>query len=67
MRDLHELQLWFSNIGEVEREISMRTESGFYYSFYKHLVKASSFSEALNALRDDERYRIPIFLDDGIP
>ncbi|KAI1721806.1 q-cell neuroblast polarization domain-containing protein [Ditylenchus destructor] len=32
---LHESQLWFSSIREVEREISMRTESGLYYSYFK--------------------------------
>jgi len=28
---------------DVEREISFRTESGLYYSYYKQLVTARSF------------------------
>lgn len=40
---LHENQMWFTNIQEVEREISFRTESGLYYSYYKQLVNEKSF------------------------
>jgi len=36
---LHEAWLWFSEIGPLEREISLRTESGLYYSFYKQMVE----------------------------
>lgn len=36
----HENQMWFSNIKEVEREISFRTESGLYYSYYKQTIQA---------------------------
>ena len=34
----HENEMWFSNIKEVEREISFRTESGLYYSYFKQAV-----------------------------
>ena len=30
---------------EVEREISFRTESGLYYSYYKQLVNAPSLGQ----------------------
>ncbi|XP_022081920.1 probable C-mannosyltransferase DPY19L3 isoform X2 [Acanthaster planci] len=50
---LHENRLWFSNIKEVEREISFRTEAGFYYSFYKQIVFAPSIVEGLYALTHD--------------
>lgn len=43
MHDLHENTLWFSNIREIEKEISFRTESGLYYSYYKSLVSSNSF------------------------
>ena len=33
-----------SILQEVEREISFRTESGLYYSYYKQMVKAKSIS-----------------------
>ncbi|VDP05697.1 unnamed protein product [Soboliphyme baturini] len=39
---LHENLLWFTNIQQVEREISLRTECGLYYSYYKQLVNAPS-------------------------
>ncbi|XP_038077651.1 probable C-mannosyltransferase DPY19L3 isoform X2 [Patiria miniata] len=53
INNLHENRLWFSNIKEVEREISFRTEAGFYYSFYKQLVFAPSITEGLHGLTHD--------------
>lgn len=50
---LHENDLWFSNIKEVEREISFRTECGLYYSYYKQLLQAPSISEGLSELIHD--------------
>ncbi|XP_072036179.1 protein C-mannosyl-transferase DPY19L3-like isoform X2 [Amphiura filiformis] len=50
---LHENRLWFSNIMEVEREISFRTESGLYYSYYKQLLEAPSISQGLVDLTQD--------------
>uniref|UniRef100_H2MKY5 Dpy-19 like C-mannosyltransferase 3 n=1 Tax=Oryzias latipes TaxID=8090 RepID=H2MKY5_ORYLA len=44
---LHENDLWFSNIKEVEREISFRTECGLYYSYYKQMLQAPSIQEGL--------------------
>ncbi|KAG8537484.1 hypothetical protein GDO81_024465, partial [Engystomops pustulosus] len=42
---LHENDLWFSSIKEVEREISFRTECGLYYSYYKQLLHAPSITQ----------------------
>ncbi|XP_077569978.1 protein C-mannosyl-transferase DPY19L3 [Stigmatopora nigra] len=50
---LHENDLWFSNIKEVEREISFRTECGLYYSYYKQMLKAPSILEGLSELIHD--------------
>uniref|UniRef100_A0A8C6SU61 Dpy-19 like C-mannosyltransferase 3 n=1 Tax=Neogobius melanostomus TaxID=47308 RepID=A0A8C6SU61_9GOBI len=50
---LHENDLWFSNIKEVEREISFRTECGLYYSYYKQMLQAPSISEGLFELIHD--------------
>ncbi|XP_053472501.1 probable C-mannosyltransferase DPY19L3 isoform X3 [Ictalurus furcatus] len=50
---LHENDLWFSNIKEVEREISFRTECGLYYSYYKQMLSASSIQEGLSELIND--------------
>ncbi|MGH0142860.1 UNVERIFIED_CONTAM: hypothetical protein FKN15_000439 [Acipenser sinensis] len=47
---LHENDLWFSNIKEVEQEISFRTECGLYYSYYKQMLQASSVQEARHQL-----------------
>ncbi|XP_037553558.1 probable C-mannosyltransferase DPY19L3 [Nematolebias whitei] len=50
---LHENDLWFSNIKEVEREISFRTECGLYYSYYKQMLNAPSIYEGLSELIHD--------------
>ncbi|KAJ0056346.1 hypothetical protein NL108_006454, partial [Boleophthalmus pectinirostris] len=50
---LHENDLWFSNIKEVEREISFRTECGLYYSYYKQMLQAPSISGGLSELIHD--------------
>uniref|UniRef100_A0A7N8XRJ5 Zinc finger protein 507 n=1 Tax=Mastacembelus armatus TaxID=205130 RepID=A0A7N8XRJ5_9TELE len=50
---LHENDLWFSNIKEVEREISFRTECGLYYSYYKQMLQAPSVQEGLSDLIHD--------------
>ncbi|MCJ8747321.1 hypothetical protein PDJAM_G00152110 [Pangasius djambal] len=52
---LHENDLWFSNIKEVEREISFRTECGLYYSYYKQMLSASSIQEGLSELINDNK------------
>ncbi|XP_071134170.1 protein C-mannosyl-transferase DPY19L3-like isoform X1 [Mytilus edulis] len=53
MKIIHETQTWFSNIKEVEREISFRTESGLYYSYYKTMVLAPSITDGLHQLTHD--------------
>uniref|UniRef100_A0A8C8DI92 Dpy-19 like C-mannosyltransferase 3 n=1 Tax=Oryzias sinensis TaxID=183150 RepID=A0A8C8DI92_9TELE len=50
---LHENDLWFSNIKELEREISFRTECGLYYSYYKQMLQAPSIQEGLLELIHD--------------
>ncbi|XP_056317980.1 probable C-mannosyltransferase DPY19L3 isoform X2 [Danio aesculapii] len=50
---LHENDLWFSNIKEVEREISFRTECGLYYSYYKQMLKAPTIQQGLYELTHD--------------
>lgn len=53
MSTIHENWMWFSNIKEVEREISFRTESGLYYSYYKQMVNAPSITQGLYELTHD--------------
>ncbi|XP_058011329.1 probable C-mannosyltransferase DPY19L3 isoform X2 [Ahaetulla prasina] len=52
---LHENDLWFSNIKEVEREISFRTECGLYYSYYKQMLAAPSIQQGLHSLIYDNK------------
>ncbi|XP_074957566.1 protein C-mannosyl-transferase DPY19L3 isoform X2 [Phalacrocorax aristotelis] len=52
---LHENDLWFSNIKEVEREISFRTECGLYYSYYKEMIQAASIQQGLHGLVYDNK------------
>ncbi|TNN58380.1 putative C-mannosyltransferase DPY19L3 [Liparis tanakae] len=46
---IHENLLWFSQLTEVEREISFRTECGLYYSYYKQMLQAPSIQEGRQA------------------
>ncbi|XP_035810031.1 probable C-mannosyltransferase DPY19L3 isoform X2 [Amphiprion ocellaris] len=50
---IHENLLWFSQLKEVEREISFRTECGLYYSYYKQMLQAPSVQEGLSELIHD--------------
>ncbi|MFH4984092.1 hypothetical protein AB6A40_010801 [Gnathostoma spinigerum] len=43
----------FSHLADFEREMSYRTEMGFYYSFYKTMINASSFVDGLYLLTHD--------------
>ncbi|ESO87300.1 hypothetical protein LOTGIDRAFT_107140 [Lottia gigantea] len=59
MRTLHENTLWFTNIKEVEREISFRTESGLFYSYYKQLIQSKSISQGVQSLVRDNHTEYP--------
>lgn len=52
---LHENDLWFSNIKEVEREISFRTECGLYYSYYKQMLQAPTLLQGFHGLIYDNK------------
>ena len=55
LAQLHENDMWFSEITEVEREISFRTEQGLYYSYFKQLIKADSFLVGVSQLASDNK------------
>ncbi|XP_069757847.1 protein C-mannosyl-transferase DPY19L3 isoform X2 [Narcine bancroftii] len=52
---LHENDLWFSAIQEVEQEISFRTECGLYYSYYKQMLQAPTINQGLKELLYDNK------------
>ncbi|XP_010639296.1 probable C-mannosyltransferase DPY19L3 isoform X2 [Fukomys damarensis] len=52
---LHENDLWFSNIKEVEREISFRTECGLYYSYYKQMLQSPTLKQGFHGLIYDNK------------
>ncbi|GAB1291947.1 Probable C-mannosyltransferase DPY19L3 [Apodemus speciosus] len=57
---LHENDLWFSNIKEVEREISFRTECGLYYSYYKQMLQAPTLLQGFHVL-PIQKYLEPVY------
>ncbi|XP_041353948.1 probable C-mannosyltransferase DPY19L3 [Gigantopelta aegis] len=59
MHTIHENQMFFTGIKEVEREISFRTESGLYYSYYKQMVNAKSISSGIQSLIHDNLTEYP--------
>ncbi|XP_040265885.1 probable C-mannosyltransferase DPY19L3 isoform X1 [Bufo bufo] len=52
---LHENDLWFSSIKDVEREISFRTECGLYYSYYKQMLHSPSITQGVTDLIYDNK------------
>ncbi|VDP12138.1 unnamed protein product [Onchocerca flexuosa] len=57
MQELHETKLWFSHIEQVEQEISLRTEAGLYYSYYKFAVHPQmSLNNIVYALMHDNSW-----------
>ncbi|XP_018647686.1 hypothetical protein Smp_123950 [Schistosoma mansoni] len=60
--NLHENDLFFSHLSNLERELTFRTEMGFYYSYFKQIVLASTFVEGFNSLLTDTRTEYPPYL-----
>ncbi|THD23174.1 C-mannosyltransferase dpy-19 [Fasciola hepatica] len=60
---MHENHLTFSHLSSTERELTFRTEMGFYYSYFKQMILASNLTEAWNSLLTDIRSEVPLCLD----
>ncbi|KAG5441869.1 putative C-mannosyltransferase dpy19l1 [Clonorchis sinensis] len=56
---LHENSLFFSHLSSREREMTFRTESGFYYSYFKQLILSPTLKVGWNSLLADTRTEYP--------
>ncbi|ESO01049.1 hypothetical protein HELRODRAFT_82169, partial [Helobdella robusta] len=56
---LFENEYFFSHLSELEREISFKSEAGFYYSFYKNLINETSLIDGLKKLTNDSSIEYP--------
>ncbi|CAH8825222.1 unnamed protein product [Trichobilharzia szidati] len=57
--NLHENDLFFSHLSNMERELTFRTEMGFYYSYFKQMILAPTYMDAFNSLLTDSRTEYP--------
>ncbi|KAJ2942331.1 hypothetical protein O0L34_g15880 [Tuta absoluta] len=56
---LHENYYHFSHLSDLERELTLRTEMGFYYSYYKTVVEERPFLSAMTRLMYDRLVEYP--------
>ncbi|KAF6773627.1 hypothetical protein AHF37_07335, partial [Paragonimus kellicotti] len=56
---LHENDLFYSHLSSRERELTFRTESGFYYSYFKQIILSPSLRIAWESLVHDTRTEVP--------
>uniref|UniRef100_A0A5K3FR64 Lipase_3 domain-containing protein n=1 Tax=Mesocestoides corti TaxID=53468 RepID=A0A5K3FR64_MESCO len=60
---LHENHLSFAYLSNTERELTFRSEMGFYYSFFKQLILADSFWKGVDSLFNDTVTEYPNVLE----
>ncbi|XP_072941392.1 protein C-mannosyl-transferase DPY19L1 [Epargyreus clarus] len=57
--NLFENNISFSYLSDLEREMSLRTEMGFYYSYYKTVVEEKQFIAGITKLMYDKLVEYP--------
>ncbi|CAH2062413.1 unnamed protein product, partial [Iphiclides podalirius] len=57
--NIFENYLNFSHLSKLEREMALRTEMGFYYSYYKTIVETQPFFAGISKLMYDKLVEYP--------